>query len=94
MALSPSTRRAVTRAIEALHNEVGGAQEYKDLLSSMKTAVGSGAGEDAPAPSDAPARDGEDDDYSFDTAQRRHGERLKAADEAATDAKPDGGEDK
>jgi hypothetical protein len=100
MPLSPSTQRAVTRAIQALHSEVGEAGEYKDLLTSMKTAVGSGSSADELAHRDAPGRDGPDDDYSFDTAARRHEEKAtasKAAEakaEAATSDAAEGGEGK
>lgn len=99
MALSPSTQRAVTRAISALTSEVGEVPQFKDLLDSMKRAVGSRSEGDGAATSDLPGRDGEDDDYSFDTAARRHKEKLDAAapsDAPAEDAKAEveGGEGK
>ena len=90
MALSPTTERALTRAIKMLHSEVGEVPEYKGLLDSMKQAVGSGDGGDEFSQRDHPERDGEKDDYSFDTAQRRHKERTQASADASEGAGKDG----
>ena len=89
----------MSRAIAALHSEVGDTSEYKGLIDSMKSAIGSGDGEDTHRA--GPERDTEKDDYSFETATQRHKEKLNT--ERASEAKAEaekagaaaaGGEDK
>lgn len=93
MALTPESTRALTEAIDAIVKACGDDPTYKDLIGKLKdveTDVG-GAAESDPKEAE---RDSDKDDYSFDTAQSRHTERLAASRAADAGTGTDGGEGK
>lgn len=84
----PKSLRALAKAIADVKKEVGDSAEHKQLLSSLE-AVTKELGDDVAADA-SKARDNDDDDYSFDTAERRH--RARNAERSADDASDAGGE--
>ncbi len=79
MALTPETSAALKQAIEAIVQECGDDPQYAHLveaLQSAEDAIPESEGH-APEHGDAPERDSEDDDFSFETAEKRHKEARK-----------------
>jgi hypothetical protein len=74
MALTQRDRRTLQSAIGTIVRHCGGDSKYKDLVGHLKTVEG-----DLTTAAPAPGRDGPDDDYSFETAQKRHSERAETA---------------
>jgi hypothetical protein len=93
MALTPESTRALKAAIEGVVRDCGDDPKYKDLIGTLKD-VESTVGGAEESKSKAPKRDGAGDDYSFETAQKRHTERVVAGINAAAGAGTDGGEGK
>jgi hypothetical protein len=93
MALTPESARALKAAIEGVVRDVGDDPKYKDLIGALKD-VESTVGGAEESKSKAPKRDSAGDDYSFETAQKRHTERVVAGINAAAGAGTDGGEGK
>ncbi len=97
MALTPESKRALRDAISTIVREAGDDPEFKDLLGTLESVRSDLGGPDADAPKEE--RDGEDDPYSFETAQKRHRERTAAKadaerESAREDATDKEGEDK
>jgi hypothetical protein len=85
MALTESTR-ALAAAIDKVIAAAGDDPKHKELVGKLTAVRDEVAGESAPTEK----RDGEDDSYSFETAQKRHGERLAASRNEAAGAGTDG----
>jgi len=88
--LTPESTRALKAAIEGVVRDVGDDPKYKDLIGALKD-VESTVGGAEESKSKAPKRDSAGDDYSFETAQKRHTERVVAGINAAAGAGTDGG---
>jgi hypothetical protein len=93
MALNPHSAQALSKAIATIVNECGSDPRYKALIGTLKD-VESTVGGAEESKSKAPKRDSAGDDYSFETAQKRHTERVVAGINAAAGAGIDGGEGK
>jgi hypothetical protein len=79
---------ALARAIADVKKEAGDSAEYKQLLESLD-GISKELGEAAPG---EPERDSDDDDHSFEVAEKRHVERNAERRAAATSEAPAGGE--
>jgi hypothetical protein len=66
--------------------------DNKDLHSQLETLKGEQAAPGASAPREQ--RDTPEDDYSFETARKRHQERTAAEPESPTEDKQEGGEER
>lgn len=75
MALSPETTDALRKALDAVVQECGDDPAYAELVDHLEAA------QDAlPEADEAEPRDGEDDDHSFETAEKRMASRRKGGD--------------
>lgn len=84
------TLSALAKAIDAVKKEAGDSEDHKALVEAL-----SGVSKHIDAAPAKSSRDSEDDDYSFETAEKRHVQRsAEIRDGGKADASAQGGEAK
>lgn len=76
MALNPENTKALTDAIDAIVQSCGKDPKYAQLIDKLKSVQEDVRGD---ADNDVGLRDGANDNYSFETAQKRHVAARKQA---------------